>query len=81
MISIDYDFLCSKENGDLTKEFNEPRVDLNVKPCQKCKFFAPRQSAYATKKECWYCKYAEFSIDSEKPLKSGLCCWPNIRNK
>ena len=64
-----------------TEKFDEPMTDQDIWPCQGCAFFKPRETDALVKKECWYCRYADFRVSEEESLNVGLCCWPKERNK
>jgi len=68
-----------KEKSKKCKEdmlFDKPNSDSNVWPHQYCPAFTTRSEGGV--KECWYCCYADFHLDREKPLDIGICCWPKV---
>lgn len=56
--------------------FAMPNANGSVWPKQGCPDFELRESVVAGKKECWYCRYADFHLGELKALEVGICCWP-----
>lgn len=44
-----------------------------------CTYFSPRKSMTVARRECWYCRYADFHLNEEVPLEVGACCYPQVQ--
>ena len=65
----------------VAKRLSEPPTNCNVYPKQQCPAFSPRCGALPGERECWFCKYADFHIESERPLDVGICGYPKVNAK
>lgn len=54
----------------------KPNRDANVWPEDCCPAYTARAGAQEGLKQCWYCRYADFHLKSEKALEVGVCKWP-----
>lgn len=62
-----------KENGKL---YEVPNSGGNVWPDDECPAYTPREGSIDSVKGCWYCKYADFHLTTDKALDVGICNWP-----
>lgn len=52
-----------------------------VSPRRCCDCFSPRQSVVQPRRECWYCRYADFHLDRPMALETGICRFPEVQSK
>ena len=46
-----------------------------------CPCFSGRKSILAIEPICWFCKYADFDLKSDKLPEWGACCYPKEQNE
>lgn len=67
------------ETGESTWQGEPKKMGGKVLPLQRCSCFSPRRSITQPRRECWYCRYADFHLTEPVALKVGVCRWPEIQ--
>jgi hypothetical protein len=62
------------------KRSPEALTQKKITPQQCCPEFTSRDGALPCERECWFCVYADFQLEKEKPLEVGTCGYP-IKNR
>ena len=47
----------------------------------QCCDCSPRQSVTQPRRECWFCRYADFHLDRPVALETGICRFPEVQSK
>lgn len=59
----------------------EPPADRHVQALECCPAFTPREGTLPTERECWFCRYADFRIDTPAPSEDdGVCNYGAKKN-
>ncbi len=56
--------------------YDVPKREGSVWPGDICPAYSPREDAIPCLRGCWYCRYADFHLKSERTLEVGICEWP-----
>ena len=64
-----------------SEDFDKPHSEKNVWRHQYCPMFRLRMTSVHAAPECFFCKYADFHLESMNALDVGICCYPKIQNK
>jgi hypothetical protein len=62
-----------KEPSDKSAEVKAAAGKLEVKLNDICDYFEQDTGRLFSARECWYCKHADFGINTEHPKKTGKC--------
>ena len=65
-------------NVDSCTGFSVPPTGQSVTRFDSCPCFAERKSLLAIESICWFCKYAEFDLLSDKLPEQGVCRCPEV---
>ena len=66
---------------DIHTEYPTPPAGQTVSRFDNCPCFSERKSILATDPICWFCKFADFDLFSDKLPEYGLCKHPEKENK
>ncbi len=58
---------------DHTKDVERRISAIKTSPRDTCSFYQPRNMCLVTIKGCWYCRFANFDMESNEPDKYGFC--------
>lgn len=58
---------------DHTKEVENRISAIKTNSRDTCSFYQSRDMCLTVMKECWYCRYASFDVESQDPFKPGFC--------
>ena len=62
---------------DIHTEHIAPPTGEKVTRFDHCPRFAERQSLLAIDPICWFCRYGDFDLFSDKLPECGVCRYPN----
>ena len=61
---------------DIHREYHSPSTGAKVTRFDHCPSFAERKSLLAPDPICWFCKFADFDMFSDKLPECGVCNYP-----
>lgn len=59
--------------NDHTREVEQRISAIKVRQRDICAFYQPRDLCLVAMKECWYCRFAFFDMESKELSKEGFC--------
>ena len=64
------------KSGEIMKKANDSKSGQIIARSATCSCFSARKSLLAIEPICWFCKYADFDLKSDKLPERGACCYP-----
>lgn len=62
-----------REPSDRTAEVKAAVGKLEILQSDFCDAFEQDEGRLFSSRECWYCKYGDFGIDTEHPTENSVC--------